>query len=337
MKNLIPITLAATFVASGISSAQTPAYSKPSGYVTQNLNQGFNLVALTLQRSPVASGTFTSTNGVVLTDSSANFTGFIAGRIYTLEILSGSLANQVAEVSGSSIAGQTITTTQNLSALGIGNARYAVRLAPTLEEIFGVATVTSGGILKAALNSTSADNIWIPNGSGGYDRYFLRSGAYQKITGPTTREAAPNVPIVYLDGILIEKRDAGVVPLTVTGSVKTTATTTSVIQGFNLVSVVAPVGLTLRTSGLDDGDLKPALNPSSADNLWVQQTDGSYKRYYRRGSVSSPAAAVWRDVATNTEIPLAVDPSLTGAVLIERRDSTPASVSFTVPNSFNNL
>ena len=335
MKQLITFSAIAAIAASGSVSAQTPAYSKPSGYVTQTLNQGFNLVGLTLQSTPLASGTFTNANGTVLTDSTANFS-VQTSRLYVLEIRSGPLANKVVEVLGSSFTATTITTTENLGLMGIGNAQYTIRLAPTLEEIFGViSTPTTGAVIKAGLNALGADNVWIPSGAGSYDRYFLRSGIWRKITGAATYVDAPNTPIVYLDGILIERRDPGTIPLTITGAVKTTPSTTTISQGFNLVNVVSPVGLTLRNAGLED-DLKGALNALGADNVWVQSANGSYKRYFRRGS--NPATATWRDVDFPTvDLDLAVDPPLGGAIFIERRDPGTVELDFNVPTSYPSL
>ena len=338
MKTLIPFSIAAALAASGISQAQgtpTPAFSKPSGYVTQALNQGFNLVGITVQNSETASGTFTAANGTVLTDSNASFS-VQATRIYILEIKSGPLAGRVAEVAGSSFSSQSITTLENLGSMSVGNAQYSVRLAPTLEEIFGVvSTPNPGGVIKAGLNALGADNVWIQGGSGSYDRYFLRSGIWRKITGSSTFIDARNTSVVYLDGILVERRDPGSVALTLTGAVKITPSSTTISQGFNLVNVVSPVGLTLRTAGLED-NLKGALNALGADNVWVQQPNGSYKRYFRRGS--NPATATWREVdAPTVDLNPLIDPALGGAIFVERRDPGSVILDFKVPTSYLSL
>lgn len=332
MKPIIPFALLGALLAVGTVNA---ASTTPVGYVTQALSQGFNLVGLSLHSSSVATGNFETVAGTALTDTGVTFAP-VAGRTYVLEITSGALLGSIQEVPAASISGSTITTTDNLQTAGlvVGDT-YNLRLAPTLEETFTTAPLGQpGGVLKAALNATGSDNVWVPNGTGGYDKYFLNtSGAFRRITGPTTSVAAPNVPLIYTDGILVEKREATAAGLTVVGEVKKVGTTSVISQGFNLVSVVAPVGLTLRTAGLED-DLLAALNPTGADNVWVQQPNLTYKKYFRH----TGSGGNWRDVAapTVTLDPL-VDPALSPSILIERRTAGSVPLDLNVPTGYSGL
>ena len=339
MKTLIPLTALAALFASGTIHAQTPAYSKPSGYVTTPLLQGFNLVGLSLHPASLASGKFETVAATTLTDSDSTYAP-VSGRTYVLEITSGTISGSIFEVPAASISGSTITITTvpatNLVTLGLTtNDTYNLRIAPTLEEIFTTTPLASGGTLFAALNATSADNVWIPNGTGGYTKYYLRSGATPAFREVSSNTASPNIPIVYSDGIFVQKKTSTAASLTISGNVKTVGTNSVISQGFNPVSVVAPVGLNLFNAGLED-DVKAALNATSADIVWVQQANLSYKKYFRR--TGNPQT--WRDVdAPSTALTQAQAEAVTlsGAVLIQRKDAGAANLDLSVPSGFGSL
>ena len=117
------------------------------------------------------------------------------------------------------------------------------------------------------------------------------------------------------------------------GEVKKSSSNVVVIQGFNPISIVSPVGVTLRTLGLED-DLKGSLAVGSADWVWVQQANLSYKKYWRRGT--NPLTATWRD-ADAAAVDLVGDPVLDGAILIQRRDPGAVNYDLAVPVSYSNL
>jgi hypothetical protein len=333
MKTIIPLTALAALVASSTIHAQTPAYSKPSGYVTKSLSQGFNLVGLSLHPAPLASGTFETVNGTALTDSGVTYAP-VAGRTYVLEITSGTLIGTIQEVLAASISGSTITTPSNLQTLGLTTSdTYALRLAPTLEEIFTTVPLASGGVLAAALSAGTADVVWVPTGTGSYDQYFLHSTtrAFRRV-GTTT--ATPNVPLVYADGFLVQKRNTTAASLTVTGNVKTVGTNSVANQGFNLLSVVAPVGLNLFNAGLED-DLTAALSAGTADIVWVQQPDLTYIQYFRR----SGSGAGWRVSGSTTTLTQAQAEaiSLSSGFMIQRRSSASTNIDLNVPTGYSNL
>jgi len=323
MKTLIPFTLAAALAASGFSHAQT-ASSKPSGYSTQNLvpNQ-FNLVGLTLQNTSVAAGTFDVVSGNLLTDNQGSAIA-VSGRTYVLEITSGSIAGTIQSLPASSITTTTVTTPDNLASMGlaIGDG-YLIRLAPTLEEIFGVDANSS---LQRSSITTTADIVWVPNGAGSYQKYFvhLATSAF-RVANTTT--PAPNIPVIYADGILVQKKGTPS-SLTLTGEVKTKGTNSAITSGFNLVSVVSPVGATLFNVGLED-DIQVSAIPTTADIVWVPRSDGGYDKYFRHSSNN------WRVVGTT--INLTVDVPLPSAIFIQKKNSTPANISLTPPSSYSSL
>jgi hypothetical protein len=320
MKTFIPLSALVALAASSSLFAQTPAFSKPSGYVTQTISQGFNLIGLTLGPSSQLSGKFTAVGTTSVTDSQTNFTtGLTAGGLYILEITSGTKDGLVVEIG--SWTGNVLNTVDNLSSQGVAiGDGYKLTKAPTLEEIFGTTT----SVLTKSSNSSLADNVWVPNGLGGYDRYFLNnSSAWRNAAGG----AALNTPIVFLDGLFVQKRNAGSVSIVITGQVKSDATIINVTQGFNLVGTVFPAGSTLQSSGLDV-TLKKNNNSSLADLVWVPTGPGTYARYFVN------AGGAWRDAAGGAA-PAAL--ALTSAVFIQRRDAGSTQVLLTPPASYSNL
>ena len=133
----------------------------------------------------------------------------------------------------------------------------------------------------------------------------------------------------------MQKKTATAASLTVTGNVKTVGTNSVITQGFNPVSLVAPVGLNLFNAGLED-DVKAAAASGSADILWVQQPNLSYEKYFRR--TGNPQT--WRNVnAPSTALTQAQAEAVTlsGAILIQRKDAGAVNLDLTVPSNFTNL
>ena len=130
MKTLIPLSALVALAASSSLFAQTPAFSKPSGYVTQTLVQGFNPIGFTLQLPPTTSGTLTAVGTSTVSDSTKDFSTLLtAGALYTLEIGSGTAANQIVEVGSGSGANVTI----NVS-VASGSDQDAMRLARRVKD-----------------------------------------------------------------------------------------------------------------------------------------------------------------------------------------------------------
>jgi hypothetical protein len=334
MKTPFAYSLLAAAVVCGLANAQT-AYTTPVGYVTQPLVQGTNNVGITLHTPAIAKGSIDTVNGTALTDSDTTFSP-VSGRLYVLEITSGTLNGTIQEVPAASISGGTITTPDNLGALGLQvGTTYSLRVAPTLEEVFTTVPLNSGGVLHAALNATSADVVWVPKASGGFDKYFLRTGSPATFRSVATGLTTPNVPLVYADGLQIQKKGTTSASLTISGELKTTGTNSVIVQGMNLLSIVAPVGLNLGNAGLED-DLTASLNSTNADIVWVQQANLSYKKYFRRTGTPQ----TWRDVASPA-VALTQEQinaiSLPSAILIQKKGSTATNLDLVVPTSYSSL
>lgn len=342
-------SLIAAAAACGLASAADTAYTTPVGYNSHALAVGLNAIGLTLQSAAVAAGDFETVAGTVLTDSDITFSP-VSGRTYILEITSGvptvpanRLIGTIQVIPAASIAGSAITTPDNLQSLGLAAGdTYTLRLAPTLEEIFTTTPLASGGVLAGGgLNYTSADIVWIPTIPGSFDKYFLKTGTgagFQRITGTasTNFTPAPNTPIIYADGMFIQKKAATAAKLVVSGEVKTVGSNSVGGQGLNLFGQVAPVGLTLRTAGLED-DITASLTVASADIVWLQDpVTLQFTKYMRH----TGSGGNWR-IATGTNgvaLPLDQDPPIVGSFYIQRKLITPAlQLDLNVPTSYDQL
>ena len=312
-------------------------YSTPVGYHSHTLIQGFNALGLTLHTPVLVFGDFEAVNGKQLSDTELAFSP-VAGRTYILEINvagNSSLVGTIQEIAAASISGTSITTPDNLGTLGlVAGDTYSLRLAPTLEEIFTTVPLASGGILVAALSSANADVIWVPTGTGTYTKYFLRSGTTPEFRNAATNLASPNVPLVYADGFLVEKKTTAAATLVVSGTIKTKKTNSVAVQGFNLLSTVAPTGLNLYNAGLET-NLTAALSAPNADIVWVQQPNRSYIKYFRR----SGTGAGWRVEGSTTTLTQAEAEaiSLSAGFFIERKLSTPININLNVPSGYSGL
>lgn len=335
MKTIIPLTALAVLAASSLSQAETvSATSKPSGYVTQTLAANtFNLVGITLQSSASAAGSLTAVNGKVLSDSKAAFQS-VSGRHYILEILddanaSVNLEGTIQVVPAANITANSVTTVDDLAAFGLQvGAKYSLRLAPTIEEIFGTTT----SVLSKGLNSASpaSDVIWVPDGASGYTRYYIRS-TDNTVRNAQSNGATPNTPLVYTDGLFVQKKDTGASSLVLTGEVKTSVAKLVVTPGFNVVATVFPVGATLQNIGLE-ASISAGINSASpsSDVVWIPTGGGEYVRYYRRSTDST-----WRNATSNLLAPN--DVPLTSAVFVQRKASTSINSTLTPPPSYQGL
>jgi hypothetical protein len=337
MKSYIPYTLLAAAAACGMALGQT-AYTTPVGYSTQSLALGFNAAGLTLQNPAVAAGNFETITATTLTDSNITYAP-VAGRMYILEFTSGSsnVKGSIFEIPAASISGSTITVTTvpatDLVALGVTSSdKYSLRLAPTLEDIFTTVPLSSGGVLNAGLSATGADVVWVPTGPGTYAKYFLHSSTLAfRLAGTTT--PTPNVPLIYADGILIEKKSAAAASLVVSGEVKKVGTTSAISLGFNLLGQVSPVGLNLGNAGLEAA-LTAGLSATGADNVWIQQPNLSYIKYFRRSSNGA-----WRTSTTAVDLtPSQVEAvTLSNGFFVEKKSAGTVNLKLNVPASYDNL
>jgi hypothetical protein len=338
MKTYIPYSLLAALAACGMASGASTAYTTPVGYETISLPAGveYNVTGLRLHSPNSAAGLLTAVASSKVSDSTTNFdTLLTAGKTYILEIKTGAKAGLIQEIvswgTGSGNTSNDLVTSANLAALGVAvGDQYSLRVAPTLETTFVAGTVLTG------FTATQADNVWIPNGLGGYDKYYKSA-----VTGNPWKNAAnnantPNVPIIYQDGIIVQKRAASPSSsVVVSGEVKKSATITPLLAGtvsvpsYNLISTVYPAGATLFTAGIKSS-LLAGFTASASDNVWVPNGAGGYVKYYVSALTGNP----WKLSSNNANVTVDVD--LTPGVLIERKAAA-TNLTLTPPASYSSL
>jgi len=326
MKLILPILSA--IIALPLAAQSTVAYTTPAGYVKSNLVAGFNPLGVNLHGQILVSGVIDSESGAVITDADVDFASALndTSATYVFEVTSGPQDGSVSIID-QNVAVTANTVTLEGAGISAGAESYTIRQARTLNEIFGTG---SNGQLQGGISPLSADVVWLPDGSGGYDQYFHRNGAneFRPTTAAGTALTSP-VSIFYPDGIFIQIRSN---PKTVTifGEVKTTPTISGIIEGFNLISNSSPVGCTLAESGLDQF-IKTGPSPLSSDIVWVPDNIGGYTQYFYRSLNSS-----WRltTAAGGADQGATILPS---AVFIQRRGATSAAGQFLLPPFFSTL
>lgn len=340
MKTLIPLTVIAALAASGISSAQTPAYSKPSGYETISLPTGFNFVGIRLAPSIVKSGTFTARTSTTLTDGGlgATFSDLSTSQSYILELGgAGALAGMIMELPGTSFSNNQITGLSGLSDDYLTS--YKIRPSQTIGGVFG----TGANVTLKKGSFATADAIFIPKADGnGFDTYYHTldvvisptltiPGVWQKVGG-TGNQAA--TPINYLDGFYVQVRGSAT-SLVVTGQVKTTNTLLPAPQGFSYFSSIYPAGTTLATSNLSAVVTKGSF--ATADLIFMPKAAGGFDTFYHtQDVVISPTLTIpglWQQVGGSGN---KNDTPITSGFILQRRGEA-TNLSFSAPSFYSNL
>lgn len=332
MKPLLSCLITAC-AATGLVVGQT-ATTKPVGYVTETFppNQ-FTLFGLTLHEplqisgvglSPTAQG-----NNTILAKAGIG-SGLQSGQTYIIEFISG--AYEGVSQDFITYSENSITIPGNYSAVSAQDS-FSIRRAKTIADIFG--SSNSAGLQPGT--SATADILWVSNSDGTYSRYYYAAASPPFVTagwklvggGDTDRS---NVPLVYLDGMLIERKASTELNLTISGEVKLTKFVTSINGGqFNPISAVFPAGTTLTNSGLASF-VVPGTS-ATADIIWVPNGSG-YSRYYYAAASPPFVTAGWKLVGggdTNRG-----GDSLKSGILLERKGST-ANLTFTPPVGYSGL
>jgi hypothetical protein len=334
MKTLIPLTALAALVATGSLSAQTPAFSKPSGYETISLQPGFNFVGMRLVESAVTSGTFTSNTTTALTDSSATF-ALNATTLYLVEFGGNDpVKGMILEALGSSFSGGTLSGLSGITADYL--TTYTIRPAKTLGQVFG----TGSNVLISKGTAATGDTVIIPNAQGGFNTFFHSADL---VVGPTTFPGSwqqvgssgnkSTTPINYLDGFYVQIRGAAK-DLVVSGQVKTSATLLPAIQGFSYFSSIYPAGTTLGSSGLASVITKGTA--ATGDTILLPNGSGGFNTFFHSadlvvGPTTFPGS--WQQVGSSGN--KSATPITTGFIF-QRRGAS-ANLPFTPPTFYSGL
>lgn len=320
----------------GSAAAQESA-SKPVGYETLTIANGFNYLGLRLHEAPVATGTITGVAADSISDDAADFTTLAAGT-YVLEI---DTADGIVQEVTTFTDGTTIPT-DDLSGAGVDGASYTLRPVATLATVFGAAN--ESGIDKGFGGTGGADQIWVPTPSGFakyyYDEFSPLGAAEEWVDISTNAGIDPaSVSLFYTDGVILVGGGAADNTFVVTGSVKLTASSYVLADGFNYLSSISPAGATLEsmfgaanTAGLSKG----FGGTGGADQVWIPSA-GAFAKYYFDEFSPEGALEEWVNANDNTS----VDPSTvslddaSGIIIVNTGGAQSASVG--VPSFYSTL
>lgn len=327
MKRNIPLALAGA-----LTIATSPgAVTDPVGYTTETLLAGqFNLVGLSVHESVLASGTLTGVAATSVTDTNADFTTSLVGaNVFILEITSGASAGVIQEITA--FTATELTTVVDLGAVGVqAGDTYEVRPAATIGTVFGADN--EAGLLAGT--ATTADVVWVPDGSGGFSQYYRQ--AAQPPFVPTEQWAqvgqsgsAADAPIIYADAIFVQRRGATDLEVVIAGEVKLISTVVPLSGGgsFNYVGTGFPVGSTLDNSGLEA--YVTAGSATTADVVWVPNGSGGYNQfYYQAANPPFVPEAQWAQIGQSGDAGAA---ELKAGIIIQRRAAGDTNAVIEVP------
>lgn len=289
--------LALALLAPGALFAQTTAKTTPVGYETISLTAGFNYVGLRLQNPTLVAGTLETVTSSTVVDSDVNIqSSVVAGKTYVLEVETATSSGAVSEFLGSAVATGTITTPNDLSAVGAaaGN-KYIIRESATLSSVFGA--TNSAGLAPGFSGPTDADVIYVPDGSGGFGQYFYDEDntTWTNAVSNTPVDGA-TIPLVYLDGIVVFANAN--LSVTVSGEVKTKNVIQVVGSGFNYLSTVFPAGSTLASAYNGSlASIHPGFSgPTDADVIYVPGPSGLTSYFYDEDNTT------WTNADTNVAV-----------------------------------
>ena len=260
-------------------------YSAASGFFSESLHPGMNVIGLSLHHSTIVSGTiaslgtdFAELTGLPVDENGNPKLALVPGTTYILEITSGQKSGVIQEITR--WQDLRLTLPDDIATAGVKPGdHFTLRKAATLNSVFDPRFTT---LLKGE-NPDTADSVLIPQGSsfGDFRRCFiinLPEGSYW--LDADTFQPVGDLPLVYPDGLIVHCKGTAAVPMTFSGEVKSGPTRSVVKPGLNLVASPFPAGGSLQDLGLAS-DLQKSDDPMQADKVWIAaDAYGQFTTYY---------------------------------------------------------
>ncbi len=304
MKRKIPFSLLAAAAALGISYAE-PVYTTPVGYVTQEIDTGFNFLSPTVHAPTIMAGTLDVVTETTAQDESADFEDVLG--------VSGESGTYILEILNDEGVIQEVTTwtTDTLDVASLAGVdapvSYKIRQADTFASVFGANN--EAGLASGSFSSAGADQIWLWNGAG-WDKFYYDQSAPPEFTGPgwvnidTNTAVDPDtLNIVYADSLALFSVSGN--DIVFAGEVKLDPTEISLNTGFNFVGSVVPTGATLASAfGADNsaGLTSGSFSSAGADQLWIFNGTGWDKYYYDLSAPPEFTQPAWVNIESNTSV-----------------------------------
>jgi len=316
-------------LAASIPVAFAQVATDPVGFLTLNVqgtggtsSSALSFLGLSFTQPVSYQATLSSASGTTLTDSNATwsddqFNG-ANGQFY-VELISGTGAGRMSNITATSGSGHSITTADDLSSFVSAGTGYKIRKNWTIASVFGP-NDESG--LQGGTSST-ADQILIYNpGTGLYTTYYYKTigiGGIGWRSLASNSTDASNSPLNPTDGIIVKRLQSSNLGFSLAGAVKLGQTSIPVASGLNILGNVYPSGtFTLGSSGLVSSGLTGGTS-STADLLLIYDSpSGLYNTYYYKtigiGGIGWRSLASNSADASNTPIPFGA------SILIQRKN-----------------
>ena len=341
--NLLSIVLA-------ISAALTlPVFAvttDPAGFITLTVEghdgaaaSKLSYIGLSMTQIPAHQGTFESAAGAVVTDNEGPWTDNQyngAGNAHYVELITGTGAGIMTQITGTNNAGNSLTLAEDLSGFITGQTpvSYRIRKNWTIGSLFGA--TNSAGL--GGGTSTTADEVLVYNPlamPAGYTTYYYKTSGVGGIGWRSTNSTSVDesgAPLAPTTGIIVRRKQAADVSFPLTGAVKLGQTAIPIETGLNFVSNVFPSGnMTLGNCNLVTSGFFGGTSTSADHLLLYNHATGAYKTYYFK--TSGVGGTGWRSTdsttidETNTPLPF-------GQSFIVKRNGGRAPFDWTAPQPF---
>lgn len=340
---MMKLTAAALALLVGSATAQE-VFTKPVGYETLTVNNGFNYLGLRLHEPTVTAGAAVAVDGATVTVPDGVAGALDESKNYLFEVVEGDAAGAVLRVITTDPVNNTLMVSDTIDGDFFAGERFIIRPVATLASVFGAAN--EAGLDAGSGGPVGADQVWIPNAdSGGFDKFYYDNFNFNSLS-PTWTNVDTGVPVradfthfVYTDGIIILGAGTDGNTVSVIGEVKLGDTSYALYQGFNYISSVTPVGATLATmfgevneAGLAQGN----GGPVGADQVLIPNGSGFSKYYYDAFNFQS-FAPTWSDVDSGLPVDattISLD-DVSGLVILNNGDAK--QVVGTAPSFYNSL
>lgn len=325
--------------------AAEPAYTRPIGYVTLTALAGkANLLGLTMHRPTVYAGLAETISGTTLTWLGGTFAPGIGSGAYLLELDGGISDGKVIPITGAT--SETLSLAEFLPSQS--NVNFLVlpmtslsRLEPSDPE----GLISPIEVLGTAdFNPDHADLLLIPDGSGGFKKYFVSTHMdpahpenFNTWVDADTGQAQQDPLLYYPRAFFFLRRGVSDFNLVVRGEVKLENTLLSVAETFNYCSMVYPIGMTLGESSLA-ASLQPGT-AATADIVVLQdEITGEFRRYFVADG-SPPLTSGWRlaDPPPGGENTDQSAVAMSSGFVIHRRAAQPYEALMTPPDFYQDL
>ena len=230
--------LLGTLIATAALSHAVDSYSEVVGYQKLVSSQGFTTVSMPLVKPAIVTGTVSSKSGSSITLSASIPAGTDATKPYYLEVTSGTLAGERADV----------TVTAGSAVVVIAASSYNTSALSTLAS--GDSVLVRAHVTLADLDASCSPGLVGDDVNGDRVLFFVNGAfvPYMKASDGSWYEDGglddmSNLPMRPGIGMLIHRRAATATTLTQTGVVRANKFARPVAKGFSFFAPAYPVDL----------------------------------------------------------------------------------------------